>query len=375
MAILSTIQRQIEGFCYHVILGTGVSSDLVDAIRAKTKSRRVFVLADPIYHETGLRDLLGILKLNGFEAHEQRVVAGKENKTVEAALGIIDRLIEHGFTRDATFVAIGGGVIGDLGGLAASLFYRGLKLVHIPTTLTAQVDSAIGAKVAVNYRNTINSIGTFYHPELVAIDLSLLQTLPEREFLAGMAEVIKVAFIADREFLKFLEDEREAILARKVEALHHVVTRSVQIKLDHVDGDVRDNSKRMLLNYGHTIGQAVEIATGLGREYYRHGEAVAIGMVGAAMLADALLESGDRATAHRRILNAHGLPTTVHPDKLNMKPKQLHNDVVACLFKDKKRNAGGHRFVLVPELGRAELRQVTSDATLNTVIYELLNPR
>ena len=373
MTILSSIERQVESFPYHVQLGTRIAEDLVGALRAKTTSRKVFVLADPIYRQTELSELLGILRLNGFEATERLVVAGKENKTIEAALAIISDLIEHQFTRDATFVAIGGGVIGDLGGLAASLFYRGLKLVHIPTTLTAQVDSAIGGKVAVNFHNTINSVGTFFHPDLVAIDLSLLQTLPKREFLAGMAEVIKVAFIADEEFLRFLEDNREAILRRDVDALHHVVERSVQIKLDHVDGDVRDNHKRMFLNYGHTIGQAVETATGLKREHYRHGEAVAIGMVGAALLADALYGQGQRVAAHRRILAAYELPTAVSASQLGMKPSQLHSDVMACIFKDKKRNAKGHRFVLVPEIGQAEIQQVTSESVLNSVVYELVN--
>ncbi len=364
-----SITVKLEGKNYPIIIGNGVIEDLPRQLGSFTQSRRVFLLSDEVFRGGYCDELTRNLKENGFEVITSYVVGGKADKTIYRALSLLDMLESMEFTRDSTFVVLGGGVIGDVGGFVAATFFRGMNLVHIPTTVTAQIDSAIGGKVAVNHNTTINAIGTYYHPRVILIDMDFLKELPRREFHSGMGEVIKSAFIKDVGFIDYLLAHSQDIISKQPDALAEVIRRTVQIKLFHVEADMREEGVRLYLNYGHTIGQAIEIASGLGREVYRHGEAVGLGMVAAAKLADLYYNDGvDRYNAHVKLLQAYQLPVTINVESIGMGAQSLRRSIYANLFKDKKRVAGGFRFVLIPEFGRAETVHNVSSRDIKSAI-------
>lgn len=274
---------------------------------------------------------------------------GEQYKSLEVYGDVMDELIKRRFNRDATIVALGGGVVGDLAGFVAATYQRGIRLCQIPTTLLAQVDSAIGGKTAVNHATGKNLIGAFYQPEMVVIDTEVLKSLPTKVFVEGLAEVIKYGVIYDAEFFEWLEDNAANVLSREAEALQFIVRRSCEIKAAVVAADEREQGLRNILNYGHTFGHAFEALTQYGE--LLHGEAVSIGMVCAANLA---FREGicDQRTALRvkNIASTYGLPT--EPPTIDVE------HVKTSMAMDKKVLGGSIRFVLPTEIGTVK---VTSD--------------
>src|SRR3989442_898756 len=215
---------------------------------------------------------------------------GERTKSLRWVTLVLNALLRRRYERKAWLVALGGGVIGDLAGFAASIYLRGIPFVQVPTTLVAQVDASIGGKTGVNHLLGKNLIGTFYQPKLVLIDPGVLRTLPQREYRAGLAEVIKYGVIADAEFFEFLERDMDQILKLEPAALHRVIRTACAIKAAVVSEDEREGDRRRILNFGHTVGHALETLGGYHR--YTHGEAVAIGMVVAARVAEILCLAG-----------------------------------------------------------------------------------
>ncbi|MEO1576031.1 MAG: 3-dehydroquinate synthase, partial [Pseudomonadota bacterium] len=272
------------------------------------------------------------------------VTPGEGTKTLESIGRVIDALIDHGARRDATVMALGGGVVGDLTGFAAACYLRGISFVQVPTSLLAQVDSSVGGKTGVNHPSGKNLIGAFHQPVAVVIDTDTLDTLPDRELSAGLAEVLKTALLADGEFFGWLEDHLPALRARDAAALNHAIARCCQIKADVVARDEREAGERMLLNLGHTFGHAIENVTGYGS--WLHGEAVGAGLVMAADLSAARghFAADDVARVRRAVANA-GLPT----DAGDLSAETL----IGAMVHDKKFAHGKARFILLERLGRA----------------------
>ena len=275
---------------------------------------------------------------------------GEQFKTLATYSEVIDELVRQRHNRDTTVVALGGGVVGDVAGFAAATYQRGVGLVQVPTTLLAQVDSAVGGKTAVNHPGGKNLIGAFHQPRAVLVDVGVLRTLPTREFAAGLAEVVKYGVIADAEFLAWLEDNAKALLAQDASALKHAVRRACAIKAEVVAQDEREAGRRAILNFGHTFGHAIEAATGYRR--FLHGEAVAIGMVMAMALSERLgrvqRNDAERVAA---LLGALGLPTRVGG--------VAAADLRRAMGMDKKVRDGRLRFVVCDALGACS---VTAEA-------------
>ena len=269
---------------------------------------------------------------------------GEEHKTLASAARIIDALIEARMNRDCMVLALGGGVIGDLAGFAAATYQRGVAFLQLPTTLLAQVDAAIGGKTGVNHPGGKNLIGAFHQPVAVITDTDTLATLSDREFRAGLAEIIKAALIADGGFFDWLEREIEALLARRPEALEEAIGRACEIKAGIVARDERESGPRALLNLGHSFGHAIE--TGLGHGRWLHGEAVAAGIVLAAEFSQrsGRLAAGDVGRV-RGLLARAGLP--VDPPRLG------RDRMLALLGMDKKVAGGRLRLVLLDAIGAA----------------------
>lgn len=279
---------------------------------------------------------------------------GEESKNMRELERILDNLVSSGLGRDGTVVAFGGGVVGDIGGFAASCYKRGVPYVQVPTTLLAQVDSSVGGKVAVDLRGGKNLAGAFYQPELVLIDTDTLSTLPPREVAAGMAEVIKYGYIADGAFHDRLRDEEVPI--------EDIIENCCRIKARYVSEDPLDHGIRAQLNYGHTIGHALEAAAGFGR--YLHGEAVGIGMVYAAAIGERLgISPPGLRDDTERLLRKYGLPADADHDELR---RAL--DVVA---NDKKAVGNAIDMIFIPETGRAVSKRLAV-SEISDMMEELL---
>jgi len=287
------------------------------------------------------------LRAAGFAPAVVEVPEGEAAKSLDEARGLWDAFLGHGLDRGSAVVAVGGGVVGDLAGFAAATYMRSIAFVQVPTTLLAQVDASVGGKVAVNHPRAKNLIGAFHQPRLVLIDPETLRTLPEREYRSGLAEVIKTGAALDVELFATLERRAADVRRRDPGLLEDVIAACCAEKATIVEQDEREESGlRMVLNYGHTVGHALEALGGY--QTWRHGEAVAVGMTVAARLASRLaLTDGDTAERQIALLDAVGLPTRFAAPA----PRELW----AALRHDKKARDGRVPFVLLKALGRAEV--------------------
>ncbi len=289
----------------------------------------------------------------GFDATTIEVAAGEASKSIATLEQVYDRLVAAQLDRSSVVFALGGGVVGDLAGFAAATYLRGLAVVQIPTTMTAQVDSALGGKTGVNHSAAKNLIGAFHQPRMIVADVATLASLPEREFREGLAEVIKYGAIMDAPMVAALETAMPAILARDPVELEKIVDQSLRHKAAIVASDEHEGGLRKILNFGHTIGHALEASAGYGS--YFHGEAVAIGMVAAAGLSSAFAGlSADEAERLVRLIEAAGLPT-------QMPSTWRGADFERALKLDKKRTGEGVEFVLIDRLGHALTRKLAFD--------------
>jgi len=280
---------------------------------------------------------------------------GEAHKTVDNALVVIDALVDAGANRDTTLIALGGGVVGDITGFAAATYLRGVPVIQVATTLLAQVDSSVGGKTGVNHPGGKNLIGAFHQPKLVLIDTETLQTLPDRELSAGLAEAVKHGAIADADYFQWMEQNVAALLAKDADALAHVIMRSCQIKAAVVAEDERERGARALLNFGHTFAHAIENCLGYGE--WLHGEAVAAGMVMAAELGE--LDAGQTGRLVE-LLEAFNLPVRPPP----VGAAQLRN----AMSMDKKVAAKRLRFILLQTIGQAYVSEDVTDELLSRVL-------
>ncbi len=335
---------------YRIHVGTGIMQSLGELCRAAALGRQAAVITNPTVGALYQAAIRSSLEAAGFSVLPVEVHDGEQYKNAETLNLIYDQLVAGGVTRDGFVVALGGGVVGDMAGYAAATYLRGIPFVQVPTTLLAQVDSSVGGKTGINHPLGKNLIGAFYQPRLVLIDTDTLETLPEREYLAGLAEVVKYGVALDRDFFDLLEASKAELLARSPALLRTVIARSCAIKARIVEQDEREGGLRAVLNYGHTLGHAVEALTGYRR--FLHGEAVAIGMAQAAALSAAYGYATDDDTARIvGLLSTLKLPTTL--------PNFPRGQYLDSLLKDKKRRDKGLSFVFNRAIGDYSIATVT----------------
>jgi 3-dehydroquinate synthase len=348
---MRSFRVELGAGAHPVHIGAGALDRLGElALAAGLSGGRSAVVTDVNVGKLYLERVRHSLKAAGFDPIEIELPAGEATKSLGMLERIYDRLIEAGLDRKSVIFALGGGVIGDLAGFAAATFLRGVPLAQVPTTVVAQVDSALGGKTGINHHLGKNLIGAFYQARMIVADVALLASLPEREFREGLAEVIKYGAIMDAPMIADLERDMGAILAREPGSLEGIVQRSLRHKASIVERDEREAGLRAILNFGHTIGHALEAAAGYGR--YLHGEAVAIGMVAAAKLS--CIHAGltrDEVKRLEALINATGLPTAMPADWRN-------EGFVRALGLDKKRVSKAVEFVLLDRLGHALTRRL-----------------
>jgi len=329
---------------YPIRIGTEILDSLWPQIEADFAGYNKFVVTDENLVSAGhLPKLLGQQKVPTFIISP----AGETSKNIDTAVSIIEAMEKAYLGRDTLVVALGGGTVGDIAGFAAAIFKRGVPILHIPTTTVAQADSSVGGKTGVDSSISKNAFGAFWHPAAVYIDVATLATLDDRQFRAGLVESVKHAIIADSEYFDFLESNLGAILERKTDVLEKVAYLNCKIKGNVVEIDPGEKNLRRILNYGHTIGHAVEAASSFG---LLHGEAVAIGIIAAGLIEiEMQMAEPGRLERIRRILEKLNVPVTL-PENLADK------DLIDLIKRDKKAVNKWPRFVLVSEIGKVYRR-------------------
>lgn len=332
---------------YPVYVGQGLLHGLGEKIARAGLSGTAYLISDETVFSIYGDIVTKSLQSADIPSHYFVVTPGETTKTLDSAAKIYDWLIECRAERSDIVVALGGGVVGDLAGFVAATFLRGLPLVQVPTSLIAMVDAAVGGKTAVNHSSAKNLIGAFYQPCAVVADVETLATLPKKELIAGCAEVVKHAIVLDPVLFTLLKTNIEKLLRLDTEITTEAIRRSVAAKARIVSEDERERGRRILLNYGHTIGHALEAATDYGR--FLHGEAVAVGMMGAAMLSHSLgLLPGEIVEEQRALLQISGLPTRFSGVDVNR--------VLDIMELDKKVKGKAVRWVLLRGVGKPVIR-------------------
>ena len=355
----TTIRVALGKRSYDIEIGRGNLDGVARFVGSRHKASRAVVITDSQVRAPHAEQVAERLTASGLQANLLTVPAGEASKSVAQAERLWNELTSLKADRKTVIVAVGGGVVGDLAGFVAATYARGLAFVQIPTTLLAQVDSSVGGKVGINLPAAKNIIGAFWQPAGVLIDLDVLSSLPEREFRSGLAEVVKYGVILDAGFFELLEAQAEAILKRG-DVLEEVIARCCRLKADVVERDERElTGLRAVLNYGHTFAHAIETVSGYGQ--FLHGEAVAIGMMCAARLAE-LMGRVDRefVDRQRELLTRLGLPTAA--DGLNA------DALLDAMQRDKNTEHAKLRLVLPTRLGHVELVEGVDPAIVQRVL-------
>ncbi len=354
---MHTLEVALGDRAYPIHIGSGLL-DQAQLIASRLPQKKAAIVTNDVVGPLYLDRLKAALTACGVETVSIVLPDGEAHKDWTTLNRIFDALLEHRCERTTTLIALGGGVVGDIGGFAAAVFQRGMPFVQVPTTLLAQVDSAVGGKTAINHPAGKNMIGAFYQPLAVVADIATLHTLPDRELSAGLAEVIKYGAIGDLAFFEWLESNIDRLVGRDPAALAYAVEQSCRAKAEVVALDERESGPRALLNFGHTFGHAIE--TGLGYGVWLHGEAVAAGMVIAARLSQTLGCIGAHDVERLRALLARAKCPVDTPD--------LGPDRYLALMGHDKKVAGGRiRYILLRRLGEAFLAEAPEDAVRNAL--------
>jgi 3-dehydroquinate synthase len=347
-----TIRVELGDRSYPIVIGGGALDELGARVHERYGPARVAVVSNPTVARLYLPRVVDGLRRAGCDVVSVDIPDGEEHKTLASLAAIYDRLLAAGFDRRSPIIALGGGVVGDVAGFAAATLLRGVPFIQVPTTLLAQVDSSVGGKTGINHPAGKNLIGAFYQPQLVLADTDTLQTLPRRQFLSGLVEVIKYGAILDADLFALIEQQLDRVRALDGDLLRHLVRRSCELKAMVVQRDERESDYRAVLNFGHTLGHAIETVTAYAR--YSHGEAVAIGMAFAAALSAARGHC-DREAVQRIVglLRRADLP-------VDLPVELLGEPLTRAVAGDKKASGGTVKFVCLTRIGETRFENLTS---------------
>jgi 3-dehydroquinate synthase len=334
---------------YDIAIGSNTLEQIGDRLSSLRLSPKIALISNPTVYPIYGEQVSNEVRKAGFDLLTVMIPDGEQYKNLATLNNIYDELLKFRLDRKSALIALGGGVVGDITGFVAATYMRGIACIQIPTTLLAQVDSSVGGKTGIDHELGKNMIGAFWQPKLVWIDVETLRTLPQREFLSGLAEVIKYGVIWDDNLFDFLEGNKDKILNLDRDALAYLIKRSCEIKAEVVSKDEREAGLREILNYGHTIGHAIETVTKYKR--FLHGEAVAIGMHIEARLSMILgLIDKDQVSRIMALLDAYGLPSEI-PSDVNV------SSLFLSMQLDKKAVAGELKFILPEKIGSVQIQK------------------
>ncbi|HEX7475882.1 MAG TPA: 3-dehydroquinate synthase [Dehalococcoidales bacterium] len=346
---------------YEVQIGSGLLEGTAEKLKGLGFTHKAVVITNPEVKRLYGDLLISNLEAAGFTTALLEVPDGEEYKSLDEASKLYQQLSDFQAERMTPVLALGGGVIGDLAGFVSATYLRGIPLVHLPTTLLAQVDSSVGGKTAVNQGHLKNNIGAFYQPKLVIADIATLKTLPKREFTNGLAEVIKYGIIKDKELFYLLQNKLERLTTLNPRFIEEAVVRCISIKAEITEKDEKDLGLRNILNFGHTVGHAIEIVSNY---RIKHGRAVATGMVAAATISQkmGILTNSDLEDI-KTVISAAGLPVKF--------PRLVIEKIIEAMEHDKKKLGGRIRFILPKTIGEVLINDEVSLETVKQVIKEM----
>lgn len=365
------IKYQINNSEYGVHFLNNNLNEISRDLQKLKSDKKLLFLFDKNISKNNIDSVNKVLKDSNCIVHKLEFQGSKKNKSLEAVLKIIDFMISKGFTRKSVILSMGGGVLGDLSALAASLYMRGMIYFHIPTTITSIVDSCIGGKTAVNYQGIINSIGTYFHPNAVYILDHVIKNLPDREFYSGIPEILKCGLIKDKSIINLLDGNSNKIKNKNI--IRKLCEKSLKTKIFFFKNDVHEKNQRLILNFGHTFAHSIEMAVAKNyksnKEILRHGEAVGIGMLCELRYA-ANQSSNNIIQTTEKILKEYGLPVNLKFLKINK--SKLQNDIFKYIFLDKKRINKYPRYISIQSIGRPKIKEMDNYNKINSIIKNIL---
>ncbi|MBR1730011.1 MAG: 3-dehydroquinate synthase [Selenomonadaceae bacterium] len=349
---MKIVKVDLDKNSYNIFIGGDLKSEIKNFAANEKFSKKAMLITDSNIEKIFADQIVSLLESAGLNVKIFVVPAGETSKSLSQAEKIYTAAIEYGLDRKSAIFALGGGVVGDLAGFIAATYLRGLPFVQIPTSLLAQVDSSVGGKVAVNHQLGKNLIGAFYQPKAVFIDLNFLKTLPEREIKSGLGEIVKYGVISDKNFFDYLNDNADKILTLDHSIMEKIISRSCEIKANVVSHDEKESGLRRILNFGHTMAHSIEEASGYSR--YTHGEAVAVGMIGAAFISRELKMIGDEE--FKRLENLiNKLKMISHVENCDV------DHMFKSIFRDKKTINGKISWVLMKSIGEVSINSNVPD--------------
>jgi len=366
---------------YHDIIYTkNILRSLNDKITELNSDKKIVFIYDENISNNIIKDISLGLKLTGCKILPKKIKSLKKNKSIQNVLNLIKLFSDLSLTKKSIVMVCGGGVIGDLVALASCLYRRGLIYINIPSSMTALVDSCVGGKTGVNFQSQINLIGTYFHPKTVLIYDKIIKTIPERDFVSGLAEVVK-CYILSKNNLNFLNIKRKQILKRDPKITKKLILDSLKIKVQHFINDIYENNNRLLLNFGHTFGHAYEMASDemIKKDYFRHGEAVSLGMISEIVMSYLETNSFKKKkeilkslSQIQKILEELNLPTKIKlPPKINK--SEFQKKCYFYVFKDKKKISERPRYINFIKSSILKIQEIQNFDNINKVIYYLIN--
>ena len=367
---MSKISYKINNLSRNIYFNSEILKPIIDDIEKLNSDRKIFFIYDRKIDRSFIKSILDGLKIKGSKVIIAEAEGSKIKKNEKLLFKMLDTFILHGFTKQSVLICIGGGVLGDVSGLAASLYLRGMIYFNIPTTMTSIVDSCIGGKTAINYKNIINSVGNYYHPHSVYISTKLIKKIPHREYIAGFPEILKCALISKNNFfLKFLINNKTNILNRNETFLKKVCLETLKTKISFFKEDVYEKAERLNLNFGHTFAHAIEMSTDFSKkDFYRHGEAVGLGI-----LCELYYSNKKKNKIYNIVMKFLGelkLPTKINFNKINS--SLLHTAIYKSLYLDKKRINKFPRYISLKTLGQPKIDYLDNDTLINETIANIL---
>tara|TARA_S200000501_G_scaffold346916_1_gene360791 strand:+ start:83 stop:1204 length:1122 start_codon:yes stop_codon:yes gene_type:complete len=366
----SIISYVIDNEENKVIYSKNIDDKIIKDIDQIKSDKKILFIYDKNISNKIILEIKSKLKITGHILIFKEVEGKKNNKNLNNLLKLFNLLIKNKFTKNSVIISCGGGVVGDMCGLLSSLYLRGTTYFHIPTTMTAIVDSCIGGKTGINYKGIINSMGNYYHPKRVYISEKIINDIPSREYYSGFAEIIKCGLIGNKKIIKFLLRDKNLCKRLNSKNLAYIILETLKTKINFFKNDIKERNKRLNLNFGHTFAHSIEMATDkfLKKDFLRHGEAVGLGM-----LCEIMLQKGKNSEITykltKQLLSKYNLPISLEiPSNLK---KKIHSTIYDGIFLDKKKISKHPRYISVKKVGKSNIMEINDFGALNDVIFKI----